>query len=415
MWLWLTLASAMTLDSALSAAQERSPANALAEARISEAKARRTEARGHLLPTATLSGAAVLQNEVTFNIADQLPEIPILDPNDFEPLIVVPGFQLQAAAEVTQPIIAPQGWSAGGAARAGVALANAEKEATLADLRAAVVDAWHRSAEARALVTDAQAGVEQAERLVERAEAMVELGVATEDRILPFRRALASARANLETARAGSAAADGVLAQLTGMEGGADPVGGGQELPELDGMLTGIDRPDLDAARERVEAASAAKRVERTRLMPIVAAKAGVYAVDPAPTLGNPLNWRVQVGATLPLFQGGTVAARVSGASARVAQADAALRAQEERAAIEIRTAHAQLATSLASLSAREEAVEFADQGVAAAEARLDGGGGSLLELQQAQAEQIQARAELTMARSAASRARHQLDQATGN
>jgi len=413
MWFWLCTAGAMTLNEALDAAEQRSPVSRLAEDQVSEARTRAIEARGHLLPTATLSGAAVVQNEVAVNLGDQFPDMPaaslaIFDPTAFEPLVVQPGFQLQGAAELNQPLVAPRAWTAGGAARAGVGLAKAEGDSAKAELRQVVVEAWHRSAEARALVVDAEAGVAQAERLVARGEAMVAHGIATEDRVLPFRSALASANAALAASRAASSSAEGVLAQLTGVQGGADPVAVGDhaDLPELADLLSAISRPDLEAARKRVDTASAARKVERTGLMPTVAAKAGLYAMTPAPDLADPVNWRVMVGASIPLFQGGSVAARVSGASARVSMAQSALRAQEERAAIQVRAAHAQLAAALVSLDARVEALRFAEQAVNAAEARMDGGAGSLLELQQAQASQLTARSELTRARAAAARAR---------
>ncbi len=404
-WFLFTTAQAMTLQTALDAAEERSPSMQMSAERVNEAQARVNEARGRLLPTATVSAAAVAQNEVTVNFADSLPDIPLLDLSGVEPLVVSPGFQLQGAAEVTQPLFAPQAWAAGSAARQGVELARAEQETTQVRVRGAVLGAWHQSAQAHALVEDANVGAELADRLKERAQSMVDLGVASPDQILPFLRAVATANGNLAQAEAGAAAADGVLEQLTGIQGGADPAITPSEAPELGSLLDSVERADLDAAEVRVEAASKARDVERQGLLPVIAAKGGLYLLDPAPDLGEAVNWKVQVGATIPLFVGGTTRARISSAGARLSQAEAAQRAVAEQAQIEVRAAHGELSRSLAALTARTEALEFSEQAVAAAESRLDLGGGSLLEVQQAQAEQLVSRAELTRARSSAARA----------
>ncbi|MCB9674451.1 MAG: TolC family protein [Alphaproteobacteria bacterium] len=405
MWTLLAAAHAMSLEEALSAGEARSPTAELSAARVAEAEARVAEVRGHLLPSATVSAAAVAQREVTVNFADNLPDIPLIDPSAIEPLVVVPGFQLQTAAEVTQPLVAPQGWAAGTAAREGVALAEAEEASTRVQVRRAVLGAWHASAEAHALVADAQVGVELAQRLLVRGEAMVEIGVASPDQILPFRRAVASAKAGLAMAEAGRETADGILAQLTGLEGGADAAEPPASAPELDGVLSGVKRADLRLSEARVEAAQAARTVEKRAYLPTVAAKGGVYVVTPAPDLGVPVNWRVMVGATIPVFQGGSTRARVSSAGARVSQAEAARRVLAEQAEVEVRRAHGELSRSLAALSAREEALDLAEQAVKAAEARSEAGEGSLLAIQQAQAEQLAAQAEVTRAKAAAARA----------
>jgi outer membrane protein TolC len=414
MWWLLTTAHAMSLPDALTAAAERSPSADLSAARVAETEARIAEIRSRLLPAATLSAGAVVQNEVTVNFAESFPESPLLDPSLFTPLVIQPGFQLQASGEVSQPLIVPQSWAAGGAARAGLVLARAEEAATVTALQSAVLQAWHASAEAGALVHDAEEAVALAGQLLERGESMVALGAASPDQLLPLRRAVASARAGLAMAQAGSAAADGILAQLTGLTGGADPTDSIPEIPPLEELLAGLQRTDLQVAQARVDAASAATLIEKRGRLPVVSARGGAVLLDPAPDLGEAFNWKVQLVATLPLSACGASQARIDTAEARTRQAQAAQRMALEQAQLEVRAAHGELTRAVAALSASEEALALAREAVAAAEARLESGGGSLMAVQQAAAEQLATRAELTRARAAAARAGDWLVLASG-
>lgn len=412
MWLVLALCTAvpaMTVDEAVAGAVARSPAVALSAARVAEAEARVREASARLLPTVTATGAAVAQNEIEFSFADQLPPLPLLDPAAIEPTVIQPGFQVMGGVEAVQPLLAPTAWSARAAAKDGAALAEADAEAARTAVITAAVSAWHASVQAHALIDDATEALELAERLSELGDAMLEHGVASADEVLPFRRAVATAEGNLAVARAAAETADGVLQQLSGLEGAATPGALDTEVPSIDGLLSQLDRPDLEAAERRADAAESMRAVERSGWYPVVVARAGITAVEPAPDLGTSPNWRVMVGATVPLFQGGAVAARTSGASARMSQAQAAEAVARERAELEVRRAHGALARALASLAEHTEASRLAGEAVAAAERRLDGGGGSLLAVHQAMADQIAADARGTAARAEAGRARDAL------
>ncbi len=51
---------------------------------------------------------------------------------------------------------------------------------------------------------------------------------------------------------------------------------------------------------------------------PSVAATAGLTWLDPSPGFGEDWNYRVQLGASVPLYRGGSVRAKLDQASARV-------------------------------------------------------------------------------------------------
>lgn len=406
MWWYLLSApaAAMTVGEAVDAALERSPMLAVSQARVEEAEARVGEAVGRLLPSAQVGGGVLFQTPIEVDLASSLP-IPVPDPSQLDPLVVAPGTQLQGNAEVVVPLLAPAGWAARRTARQGVAFAEEQVEADRQALTLRVLEAFYASVQAHAVLEDAERAEALAVRLLEKGRTLAELGAVSEVDVLPFERAVAQARANLALAREGVSAADGVLAQLTGLEGAAEAAEVPSEVPSLDALLAALDRPDLRAAEARADVARSQVGLARATGWPTVGVRGGVMAVTPAPDLGAELTWRVTVGAQVPLFQGGMVASRVRQARAQVSQAESGARALREAAEIEIRRAHGALSQALSSLAEQEEAVRLAKRSVQAAEARVDEGGGSLLQLQQAQLEEVAAEVLETRARSAAARA----------
>lgn len=398
-------ALAMSPGEAVDAALARSPALDVAEARVAEARARLRGTTARLLPTVTVSGGVVAQTRIEVDLTDKLPEIPILDPSEVDPLLVQPGLQLQGRAELVQPLLALPAWLGRDAARQGIAVAQADVDADRVRVARSAVEAFHASAEAHAMLEDARRAEELAARLLEKGETLARLGAVAEADVLPFRRGHATARANLALAREAVLLADGVLGAVTGLSGAADPPPVPAVPPPIEEVLAAVDRPDLKAAARRVEAARALVGVERAAMYPSLALTAGAAAVTPTPDFGEELTWRVGVGATVPLFQGGAVGARVDESAARATAAEAAVRAMRDAAEIEVRMAHGALSRALASLAEQEEAVRLAARAVEAAERRLDEGGGSLLELHQARLEQVAAEVRRTRARAEAARA----------
>ncbi|MBT3221433.1 MAG: TolC family protein [Proteobacteria bacterium] len=400
-----SLAMAITVQEATDAALSLSPSTDLSVARLSEADARVRGTTAYFLPSVNASAGFLAQNEVTFNISDQLPEIPLLDPDDFEDMIVAPGTQWQATAQLSQPLVVPQAWAGRKAAIKARDMTHELAEADKVAVLRAVILAFHASAQTHAMLEEARRGEEMARTLLAKGEAMVEHGVAAPDEILPFRRALATTQSNVALAEEATKTADGVLATLTGIEGSADALELPEKLPSLDDLLEELSRPDFQLAQSRIEAAQAMRAVEGSARWPILAANAGLTVLTPEPAFGDVVNWRVMVGVQVPLFRGGAVQAKVKEASARVEQARAGERAVQQMAEIEVRRAHGDLARAMSALKAQEEAADLADQAVEAAEKRMGKGAGSLLALEQAQAVQIGARAQLTLARSNAVRA----------
>ncbi|MBN2800475.1 MAG: TolC family protein [Deltaproteobacteria bacterium] len=400
-------AQAMSLQEAVDGALATQPLLALAEARVAEARARVAEARGVLLPQASATAAVVAQNEIAFNLADQLPAAmqTLLGDQEMEPMLVQPGLMGQLGASVTQPLIAPAGWRVDDLARASLVLTQAERTAQEDGVAALAAQAWLGAAEAHALLEEARAGEQLATELLARGSALVEHGVAADDQLIPFRRALSEARTRVAMAEQGLSAADGALTELTGVDGGADPLAGPAPLPALEAALDSLRRGDLEVAQARVAAADEALTLSHRAGLPVLAAQANARVLDPAPDLGDPFNWQVGLGLQVPLYAGGTLRAQSDGATARLAQARAGQDAQRQAARLQVRQAHGALAVALASLDGSEEGVSLAEAAVEAAKRREADGAVSLMALEQAQGQLLQARAARTQARVQVARA----------
>ena len=432
LFLLISPALSMTLNEARQAAVARAPLMQVSEARLRESEARVRTATATLLPSARLAGGAAWQNEILFaydTLASSMSsafqqaledaDIPFdieleLDPDSFPETIIQPGFQWVGSLEASQPILAPGAWLYRKAARQGVTLAQAQQELDRYQVESGVIQAWHASARAHALLQDAQRGVERAEKVLQLAQAVVDNGVLPADHIIQAKEAVASARAAHEQAQVGAQAADQILGTLTGLPGPADPVTVPDTLPELQPLLASLGRPDLQVAQARVDAAQALSKATRAPALPVLGVTANVSYLEPEPYFADQWNYKLMLGITVPLFQGGGVAAQIDEAQAREAQARAGLDALQELARMEVIRTHGQLAGALASLQQREEAVELAQQAVEASDIRFKEGGGSLLDLEQARARLLQAQVQLTLARAEAAQAADLLELVAG-
>lgn len=401
----------MTLGEAVDAAVARAPSLEISSARVQEAHARVWEASAPLMPSASLLGAGIWQNEVTFTLADQIEELGLpIDTSTLPTVVIMPDFQWMGGIQGSQAIAAPGAWLMRAAAKQGERSAEADALSDRYQLTTMVLQAWHGSAKAHALRDEAANALKLAEDVLRVASASVDLGVLRADELVPVQQTVASARASVSRADAMAAAADAVLRQLTGLEGAATAPGVPTEVPDLQGLLSRIRRSDLDAANERVQAAGALAKATLAPALPVIGATGSLTYLDPAPYFGDDWNYKVQLGITVPLVQGGVVKARVDQARAREEQARAAERALTEKARTEVIMAHGNLATAMASIGEGEESIRLAEKALAIAEERLKLGAGSVLAVDQAQAKVTEPRVKLVQARSDATLAADTLE-----
>jgi outer membrane protein TolC len=200
-----------------------------------------------------------------------------------------------------------------------------------------------------------------------------------------------------------------VLGRLTGLSGSADLPPEPSPPPPIETLIAEIDTPELREAGARAEAARATRPLARAGMWPVVAASGSLTYLEPAPGFGDDVSWRLMLGAQIPLYQGGAVAARADQADARVAQAEAAERVLREAAEVKVIAARGALDASLVTLGGHAEAVRLAREAVTAAEARVKGGSATLLELQQSESTLAEAEFRQAYARSEASMAKTRL------
>ena len=419
MW-WFVLVSpagAMTAREAVDAALGRSPAMEVAAARVEEADAKVGEVRSKLLPSASLTGFGLFGPPVETSI--QPPEgvdLPkdlqfLFDQLAEQPNVVLDTAQFVGVGSLTMPIVSFQGWSAVALSKDAADLARTEAEGERTKIARGTLEAWHTAYAAQALLTEAQRAKELATRLLEKGQKLSELGAIASQDLIPFKRAIATADAQVAGATAALEAANGVLHLLTGLEGSPNEPTLPAAPPSLDELLAQMDRADVRAAEERAGVADSRVSMEKKARLPSLGLVAGgAYLAPAADILNNNLIWRVGAGLNVPLTQGGLVTAKANEAQAQATQAEAGARAIRELAEIEVRTAHGALARALTVLQAQETAVQLAEEAVNASEKRMGEGGGTLVQLQQLQLELIIAEAQRLTARADAAKAADMLE-----
>jgi outer membrane protein TolC len=387
----------------------------VAAARVEEAEARVWEVRSKLLPSASVTGFGLFGPPVETEI--DAPEGVKLPPDiatlfdRLPPTVLLDETQFIGVGSLTMPLVSLQGWSAVALSKDAAELARTEAEGERTKIAKAALEAWHTTYAAQALLSEAQRAKELATRLLEKGQKLSELGAIASQDLIPFRRAIATADAQVAGATAALEAAHGVLHLLTGLEGSPNEPTLPAAPPSLDELVAQIDRADVRAAEERAGVADSRVSMEKKARLPTLGLVAGGVYLEPNPELLNSnLIWRVGAGLNVPLTQGGLVTAKANEARAQATQAEAGARAIRELAEIEVRTAHGTLARALTVLQAQETAVQLAEEAVNAAEKKMGEGGGTLVQLQQLQLELIIAEAQRLTARADAAKAADMLE-----
>lgn len=420
MW-WFVLvapAGAMTSREAIDAAVGRSPVMEVAAARVAEADAKVWEVRSKLLPSASLTGFGLFGPPVETSF--ELPEGTTLPNDDFQllfdaiaenPTVILDTAQFVGVGNFTMPLVSFQGWSGVALSKDAAALARTEAEGERTKIAKGTLEAWHTAYAAQALLMESQRAKELATRLLEKGQKLAELGAIASQDLIPFRRAIATADAQVAGATAALEAANGVLHLLTGLDGAPTEPTLPTAPPSLDQLLAQIDRADVRAAEERAGVADSRVSMEKKARLPTLGlVGGGVYLAPAADILNNNLIWRVGAGLNVPLTQGGLVTAKANEAEAQAMQAEAGARAIRQLAEIEVRTAHGTLARALTVSQAQETTVQLAEDAVNAAEKRMGEGGGTLVQLQQLQLELVIAEAQRLAARADAAKAADMLE-----
>ncbi|HUQ00881.1 MAG TPA: TolC family protein [Kofleriaceae bacterium] len=345
-------AAPLTLEDAVQQALVTSEDARSASARRAQAEAEVAVARSALFPSLTLNGSYTRrQNEVTRNVGGE--DVTIQSHNALAGNVTVAATLFDGRA---YPLL-----RAARHARDAAALDEQDRRRQIAYAAAAsylvalgqerVVDAAVRRQEfAVARRRDVSARVDA--RLVstnDRTQADLEVATAT--------REVAEARAQLELAYADltwwiGADVSGPLVEPAGLMADARGTAPGLDTLAVDAQRQ---RPDLAAARQRIEAARETAKEPGRRVWPTLDLTGQYRFTNEGGLSGNNADWLVTLGATWELWDGGRRAAegRVRAIDVELARIDSA--AADRKSKSELRTALARLHGAQAALPPAEE------------------------------------------------------------
>ena len=307
----------------------------------------------------------------------------------------------------------------GGAVRNGIAAAKQRVEAGQADLRntestlfAQVVAAYMDVLRTEALVALATNNVAVLKTNLEATSDRFQIGDLTITDVAQSRSRLAVAEGDLQGAEANLIAAREAYIRLVGNAPGeleAPP-----PLPGLpDSVGTAIvaaleNNPNLEAAKQRAEAAGFDTKVAGSGRLPTVGVFVNGDYSDFFGTLGGPVaanfaqsektaNAGVRV--TIPLFQGGLPAAQKRQAGARESAALEDVIAAERQIIAETRSTYSNWQAANAIIRSAQAAVEAAELSLEGVRAENSIGNRQILDVLNAEQELVNARAQLVTAR----------------
>jgi outer membrane protein TolC len=215
--------------------------------------------------------------------------------------------------------------------------------------------------------------------------------------------AVATARSAGRAAEAGLEAGIRELSELTGMElcpasltepGPLEVEPSGTEAIETSPVLADA-RAAADAAQRDADAVRSEARAHLA-----LTADGGFLGVDPGPTFRNNGGGQFLVGFSLPLFDGGAIAARSAAAAAVTASAEANVVQVRQTIAIELARIRSEAQRAQADVEAWQRALPAASEAVLLMRARHAGGGNvRLLEVLDALNQSVEARLALVRAR----------------
>ncbi|MBE7156998.1 MAG: TolC family protein [Rhodospirillales bacterium] len=262
--------------------------------------------------------------------------------------------------------------------------------------------------------------VDQAYFAVQGAQSLVEVAnqtVATDSLLLDRARALAvsALKSSLDVSFAEVIAAQAKLLQLQaqtrlqeayaelsaalGLGGKTDftlvPVDIGPEPPgEVGSLITQAfaNRPDLLAARADRDAALRFAKAERAARLPTITGQGG-YGITPAHREGDlPPNYgAVGVNVNIPVFTGGLLSSRDREAALRAQAVQKRLEDQETSASRDVYNAWFEARTAYQAIAVSQQLLSSSQQAFQLAQGRYSAGTSSIVELSQAELQQIQA------------------------
>lgn len=282
-----------------------------------------------------------------------------------------------------------------------LAASNYALDATLQRVFLAAVQAWYSLFANRAAIEAAQSSEAAAAESLKAATARYAAGVGIPADRLQAQTALSQAVLNRIQAEGNARSAEGVLANVMGLDAHRQVPLAAPDLRMPDERFTRdlaalIDearrrRPDLAAAEAQVRAAQANVEIARASGLPVLSLTGSLSGADTS--IARPANSQ-SIGVTLsvPLFSGYAPLYRTEAARAQVENQQAQRDLLSQQVALEVWQAHASLDTSAATVRTSADLLASATESEQVAAGRYRAGVGSIIDWLTAQAALANAR-----------------------
>ena len=384
----LSLAQAtqtLTLQQALQRADQVNLDLKAAQTRVTQAKASVWKAwSGHLLQVSAGAGYTVNNTEVSLPLATRYgvvdlgsnqplpPRSPpgavatpyLALPTEFLNATIQPKTQLAGQIQATQVLIAPQLWFAIQSAYRAEEAVTYGVENARRDILFGVAQSYYAVASLKRLMEVAQQLQEIAGRQARDADVRFKAGTIAKVAKLRADIDLARAEQDLLKARNSYQSARLALSVLLDRQPDFEVVEPAE--PSLPADTTTLEqvalenRPDLKAARSTEDVYLSLRRASAMRYLPVVAAFGRATYAEPAGLTGQQQAWAVGLSFNWTILDGGLREAELRDTSAKIAEAEYARRALENRAVAEVRSALLDLESAKANIVKAKEQRELA-------------------------------------------------------
>ena len=400
----------LTLAEAVDIALAKNPALAAAEGRESGAWAARDGASAERWPQVQLTSRLAHTSEVPVSQIPGYPPVPLAEEDAWI-----------TTASLQQLLFS------GGRVSALVRQAESGAEAArMASLRTRQVTAYNaerafrRLLAAQELTGVAAKNLAAAEDHLRVARQRFEARVAARFDVLRAEVQAEEARQEVILVEGGLLVSRALLLQALGLAAGdyraVAPPRVDEARPGVDELLVqaGLLRPDLRELERQVAAAEEGVAAARAERAPTVGVAADYQLVDPESEMVFS-HWTVGAYLSLPVLDGGRIAAHRQGAEAGLVQARAALESLRRQVEAEVRQATTHAASADAQVLVAQRRVEQAEELSRLADVRFAGGVGTATEVADAQASTARARYVLVLAESERGVAAAELSLAVGS
>lgn len=396
--LWiLASASALTLDDAWRAAESKSHEAAIIEETRLQSDQLGTQAWAAVSPKLSLNGNWTLnQRETALDFANSFPQ-DMLDmieqftgePVDFgDPVIINKKSYFDWNVSIVQPVFSGKAFPGLIGAKQMVKAGRAQEDASMAQLKLGVAQAWWGAVVAREGEKVATASVEVAKKHVATAQSLVSVGSATRQTELQAKIALARAERDLAGAQSKRIQAEEGLAALTGISGGDYEAPALREFPysSLDeAEKLALDRrPEIQSAEHQAKAAAAARTASQLGWLPDVNARFTEAFTQNEGFSGEPYTWMFTLGASWTLWDGGYRIADNTKSASQARLAEEALEKAQADTLVSLRGAWQDRLRAVKALDTAREELGLAEENLRLADASFAAGASSVLDTEDA-------------------------------